>query len=209
MRARLDPWPAIADLFSGLLIATFGSVMLFTHLAGKPDPVDVKARRIRDEAVQSLRNALGGDQPRPCGDDVCVDVPIEFVTSRHDVRPDFSRRIRNACSALQSALGDTDRREALEIFVEGHTDKRQLVGAGTPKQAYLYNWDLSTRRATAVVYEFRGCGVARPNYRIVAIGYADTAPLCSSNTAECLQKNRRTTFRLRPDKSYIAKTLPH
>lgn len=208
MRARLDPWPAIADLFSALLIATFGSVMLFTHLAGKPDPVDVEARRIRDEAVRSLRNTLGGDT-RPCGDDICVDVPIQFVTSRHDVRPDFAERIAHACEALQSALGKTNQRKALEIFVEGHTDKRQPVRAANPKSAYLYNWDLSTRRATAVVYEFRGCGVARPDYRIVAIGYADTAPLCTAGTPECLQKNRRTTFRLRPDKSYIARTMRH
>jgi outer membrane protein OmpA-like peptidoglycan-associated protein len=40
-----------------------------------------------------------------------------------------------------------------------------------------------------------------------AIGYADTQPVCQEKTPECWQKNRRTTFRLRPDRRVIAARL--
>jgi outer membrane protein OmpA-like peptidoglycan-associated protein len=206
MNRLLDPWPAISDLFAGLVIATFGALILFTYVAGRPDPVDVKAKEIQADVEHSLQQALGGVS-RPCGEDVCLDVTIEFELNKDGILPAFRERLARACSALHSTLRDPARRDLIEIFVEGHTDKTQPQGAATNREAYLYNWRLSASRASSVLYEFRACGVQAPEYRIVAVGHAETEPLCFDSTPDCLQKNRRTTFRLRPDRIKIANLL--
>jgi len=58
-----------------------------------------------------------------------------------------------------------------------------------------------------VLYEFRACGIeAQPDspLRVFAIGYADTRPI-PGETSPDLQ--RRTTFRIRPDRCAIRAQL--
>ncbi len=224
LRHRLDPWPAIADLFAGLLILTFGAIMLVSGLSESPeivepknesgrpnsatkplDPIDEEARKIRDAVLDGLKE-LGGVQ-RPCGDDICLDVAIEFKPNKDIVTEEFRSKIAAACLATRSALMDHDRVRAMEIFVEGHTDKSQAENlSGRDKE--LYNWNLSAMRATSVLYEFRqSCGIKPPQYRILATGYADTDPVCEDETKHCFDRNRRTRFRLRPDRVFIKEKI--
>ena len=75
----------------------------------------------------------------------------------------------------------------LDIMVEGHTDSD-----GSPAK----NWDLSVKRATAVVKVLTTYGV-EPE-RIAASGRALYAPIASNATSSGKAKNRRTEIILSP-----------
>lgn len=79
-----------------------------------------------------------------------------------------------------------------EAMVEGHTDN---VPYG--KRGELYdNWDLSVKRATAIVRELQKLGVA-PS-RLVAAGRSEYVPLVPNTTAENRATNRRTRILVLP-----------
>ena len=73
------------------------------------------------------------------------------------------------------------------LSVEGHTDNVPIKTSRFPS-----NWELSTARASSVARELIHNGV--PADRIRAIGYADTQPRASNDTAEGRNRNRRVTF---------------
>ena len=206
MKRHVDPFPAIADLFSGLVIATFGGLMLFAGLLpglgpgpGPGDRVDQKARQLQDEVTKALETALGGHS-RECGGDVCVDANVTFEKEGDDaVRAEDSEKLGEACRAIRRAVGDHPKE--LEISIEGHSDSKQLQNTDSERARYVYNWNLSASRASSVLYEFKSCGITPPTFRIVALGYADTQPIGSD------KENRRTTFRIRPDRAEIAKEI--
>ncbi|GHE21335.1 OmpA/MotB family protein [Halomonas urumqiensis] len=75
------------------------------------------------------------------------------------------------------------------ISVEGHTDNVPIATARFPS-----NWELSTARAIAVLRYLAGAGLAQSRLR--AIGYADTQPLVSNETAEGRAANRRVELLL-------------
>lgn len=86
---------------------------------------------------------------------------------------------------LAKALNDNPN---IEIIVEGHTDNTGGVD---------YNWDLSTRRATAVVKILAINSVA-PG-RLVASGRGMHHPVVPNTTEENKAKNRRTEIILSPN----------
>lgn len=75
------------------------------------------------------------------------------------------------------------------ISIEGHTDNVPISTARFPS-----NWELSTRRATAVLRQLIDTGIA--GERLRAIGYADTRPLESNETAAGRAANRRVELLL-------------
>jgi len=213
-----DPWPSITDLFSSLLVACFAGLILTSvatdnegHRTGGPraDPVAVEARNRRHEALRSLRPHLGGEV-RDCGiEDVCLDIQIQFPTDKEAVPENHQQKLQQACAALRTVMRKykPSQRNELQIYVEGHSDAVPPRQAKTIRDASLYNWNLSARRATSVVYEFYRCGLRPPDYSILAIGYADSDPVCREHTADCYARNRRTTFRLHADTRRIQKRL--
>ena len=90
----------------------------------------------------------------------------------------------------------------INILVEGHTDDVPMKGSGQ----ILDNWDLSTKRATAIVRVLLSDGKIAPS-RITAAGNAEFHPLEAAKTAEARQKNRRTEIILTPRIDELAKAL--
>lgn len=78
-----------------------------------------------------------------------------------------------------------------EAMVEGHTDNVPYSNG-----VLIDNWDLSVKRATAIVRELQKLGVA-PS-RLVAAGRADYVPLVPNTTAENKATNRRTRILVLP-----------
>jgi chemotaxis protein MotB len=77
-----------------------------------------------------------------------------------------------------------------EISVEGHTDNVPINTARFPS-----NWELSSARAISVLLFLEQEGIA--DTRMRAIGYADTRPLQSNDTAAGRSGNRRVELILR------------
>lgn len=79
-----------------------------------------------------------------------------------------------------------------EAMVEGHTDNVPYRS----REGLLDNWDLSVKRATAIVRALQDLGIS-PN-RLVAAGRGEYDPLVPNNTAEDRAKNRRTRILVLP-----------
>jgi len=90
----------------------------------------------------------------------------------------------------------------ISVLIEGHTDNVPFVGSGPISD----NWDLSTKRATAIVTILaENKGISRQN--LTAAGRGEYAPLASNETAEGKAKNRRIEIILTPKLDEISKML--
>ena len=81
----------------------------------------------------------------------------------------------------------------INVLVEGHTDNVPMKSQG----AIADNWDLSVKRATAVVKIMTENSKVNPK-RLTAAGRGEYLPLDLSNTAEGRKKNRRIEVILTP-----------
>ena len=92
----------------------------------------------------------------------------------------------------------------ISVLIEGHTDDDKIlgnIGGGIES-----NWDLSTKRATAIVNILsENKDINRQN--LTAAGRGEYAPLQPNTTAEGKAKNRRIEIILTPKLDEISKML--
>jgi chemotaxis protein MotB len=92
----------------------------------------------------------------------------------------------------------------ISVLIEGHTDNDKIlgsIGGGIEN-----NWDLSTKRATAIVTILsENKGINKQN--LTAAGRGEFAPLMSNESAEGKAKNRRIEIVLTPKLDEISKML--
>ncbi|MEN8885353.1 MAG: OmpA family protein [Winogradskyella sp.] len=106
---------------------------------------------------------------------------------------------RKAIQQLGSVLAENPE---IAILIEGHTDNVPYKG-----NAQLSgNWDLSTKRATAIVNILRENNAINPE-NLTAAGRGEFAPIGSNDTAEGKAKNRRIEVILTPKLDEISKLL--
>ena len=106
---------------------------------------------------------------------------------------------RKAVQQLASVLAENP---DIAILIEGHTDNVPYKG-----NAQLSgNWDLSTKRATAIVNILRENTSINPE-NLTAAGRGEYAPIASNDTTEGRTKNRRIEVILTPKLDEISKLL--
>jgi chemotaxis protein MotB len=106
---------------------------------------------------------------------------------------------RKAVQQLGSVLGENPE---IAVLIEGHTDDVPYKG-----NAQLSgNWDLSTKRATAIVNILRENNAINPE-NLTAAGRGEYAPIASNETNEGKAKNRRIEVILTPKLDEISKLL--
>ena len=106
---------------------------------------------------------------------------VLFNSGQAQVKPAGLKVLTQVSDVLKNV---TDK----QIRIEGHTDN---VPIGVKiREKFPTNWELSTARATNVVRFFivQG-GVSRES--LEAVGFADTRPVASNDTAEGRTENRR------------------
>lgn len=81
----------------------------------------------------------------------------------------------------------------IAVLIEGHTDDVPYSGSGNLKG----NWDLSAKRATAIVNILRENKTIDPK-NLTAAGRGEYAPVAANDTAENKAKNRRIEVILTP-----------
>jgi chemotaxis protein MotB len=106
---------------------------------------------------------------------------------------------KKAIVEVGKVLGDNP---DISVLIEGHTDNDPYEGSGPIAD----NWDLSTKRATAIV------GILSENKKVnkqnlTAAGRSEFSPLTSNATAEGKAKNRRIEIILTPRLDEISKML--
>ncbi len=108
---------------------------------------------------------------------------------------------KKAVKALGNVLAENP---DISVLIEGHTDNDKIVGSigGGVEN----NWDLSTKRATAIVNILsENKGIDKKN--LTAAGRSEFAPLAGNETAEGKAKNRRIEIILTPKLDEISKLM--
>ena len=90
----------------------------------------------------------------------------------------------------------------IAVMIEGHTDNAPYTGS----VQLSGNWDLSTKRATAIVEILRENASINPE-NLTAAGRGEYAPIASNETAEGKAKNRRIEVILTPKLDEISQLL--
>ena len=104
-----------------------------------------------------------------------------------------------AVKQLANVLADNP---DIAVLIEGHTDNVPYQGDGQLKG----NWDLSTKRATAIVNILRENTAINPE-NLTAAGRGEYAPVDTNMTPEGRAKNRRIEVILTPKLDELSKLL--
>jgi len=134
-----------------------------------------------DKQEKELRQIEGVNVQRTADDELNVTVNNEVL---FDVN---SSALRSASKTALREMADVfDRYPDTTIRVEGHTDS---TGSAS------YNESLSERRAASVKSYLSNLGVS--NSRLRAIGYGESQPRATNNTASGRQLNRRVEIHIK------------
>ena len=106
---------------------------------------------------------------------------------------------KKAVVELGKVLGENP---DIAVLIEGHTDNDPYAGSGPIAD----NWDLSTKRATAIV-AILSENKAINKKNLTAAGRGQFSPLAGNETAEGKAKNRRIEIILTPRLDEIAEML--
>jgi len=118
---------------------------------------------------------------------VSMDEKLLFKSGSTQVDPHGQKALIELASVLEK---NTD----FDIMVEGHTDDVPYI----PSQAIQDNWDLSVKRATAIIRILQKHSTIEGN-RIIAAGRSKYVPIEAAKTPEARRKNRRTEIILTPN----------
>ena len=117
---------------------------------------------------------------------VSLDEKLLFQSGKWNV----DARGKKAIQQLSTVLAAN---KDIDVLVEGHTDNVPYGGNGN----IIDNWDLSVKRATAIVRILLGNKDLEAS-RVMAAGRGEFNPIDTANTKEARQKNRRTEIILTP-----------
>ncbi len=108
---------------------------------------------------------------------------------------------KKAVDLVGKVLGDNPE---ISVLIEGHTDNDKITG--TLAGGIENNWDLSTKRATAIVNILS----ANPKVKkenLTAAGRSEYSPLVSNDSNDGKAKNRRIEIILTPKLDELSKAL--
>jgi len=106
---------------------------------------------------------------------------------------------RQAIEQLGTVLANNPE---IAVLIEGHTDNDPFTSGGQ----IANNWDLSTKRATAIVQILNENEAINPE-SLTAAGRGEFAPIATNETTEGKAKNRRIEVVLTPKLDEITKLL--
>ncbi|MDA9874882.1 OmpA family protein [Flavobacteriaceae bacterium] len=106
---------------------------------------------------------------------------------------------RQAIEQLGSVLAENP---DIAVLIEGHTDNDPFSSGGQ----IANNWDLSTKRATAIVQILNENEAIKPE-SLTAAGRGEFAPIATNETTQGKAKNRRIEVVLTPKLDEITKLL--
>jgi chemotaxis protein MotB len=126
---------------------------------------------------------------------VSLDEKLLFKSGSFVVEP-------NGVNALKKLSKVLEQNTDINVMIEGHTDDVPYRADASAKD----NWDLSAKRATAVVRILLDNSKIDP-VRLTAAGRSEFLPIDKAKTAPGRQKNRRTEIILTPKLDELLKIL--
>ncbi len=166
----------------------------------KMDPSELEGVETLEDSINAaisynLKNEITEGKD---GDDVDITVDKTVVMINVSDKLLFrsgSYRLSNEAQPLLKKLAEVINSEpSMEVMVEGHTDDRTMV-----EDSWLEdNWDLSVRRATAVVRQLQD-KYDVDGEKLIAAGRSSYSPLVENTSKENMAKNRRTRIVVIPN----------
>ncbi len=126
---------------------------------------------------------------------VSLENRLLFPSGSWQVNPQGKQAINDLADVLKN---QTD----INILIEGHTDSDAFRSNGAIED----NWDLSVKRATAIVKQLTSTDGIDPT-KITAAGRSKYIPVASNSTKAGKAKNRRIEVIIEPDLSKIEDML--
>lgn len=128
--------------------------------------------------------------------DITVDKTVVMINVSDKLlfRSGSYRVNKDAQPLLQKLAEVINSEPTMEVMVEGHTDSQTIV----PGSHLQDNWDLSVRRATAIVRELEDRYDVDPS-KLIASGRGSHNPLVENDSKENMAKNRRTRIVILPN----------
>lgn len=127
---------------------------------------------------------------------VSMENKLLFNSGSYAVSPEGKKAVVEVAKVLAA-------NPEIAVLIEGHTDNDKFAGAVGQIEN---NWDLSTKRATAIVAIMEeNKGINKQN--LTAAGRGEFAPLMANDTPEGKAKNRRIEIILTPKLDEISKML--
>jgi len=169
--------------------------------------------RIFEQLLQSLsQNSSAQNAVRRYGEDTCIVIYIHFETDKDEIfNGDERGALKKTSPILKQAPGTlpADYRKDIEVIIDGDTDSRAPEKETDPIKRYRYDWDLSAARAASVASVFHAFafGAAKLQNRGRRPRRFATFSWLRPREADCYDKNRRTTLRLRADTLQIESRL--
>lgn len=222
-RGRFSAWPAYVDIFSGLVVLMFAVIVIDVVGRIKQSPT----QKLAEDVLANISSKMGKDVQKCSIQDICVNVSPNFDTGKDVIHEQDFEKIQRITTVLLTALREEERKNPklkkfLRIVVEGHTDSRLPRNVTDQRELFTYNWNLSAKRASSVMYVLDQNGLGRSHdYNVVSLGLASSEPtmvdgkpcfarrdLCAPGDAACRgaedakgpdacdDGNRRTTIRI-------------
>ena len=191
----LRPWPSFVDALAATLLVLVFIITILSIFSGKVlDQIEgrEKAKQASSRLNEDLALLLQSEGVRieSQGEELRILLPQDVLFGSGE-----------AALSEQGSLVvmDLGRRLATltegRIFVEGHTDDRDISGALAER--FPSNWELSTARATRVVRLLAGQSGIAPA-RMTASGFGPHRPVAPNDTEEGRAANRRIEIRVIP-----------
>jgi len=189
--------------------------LIQTQLTEKDKAIEEKNARLielesilskQDSVVNQLKSKVSTALTGFEGDGLTVDVrngkvyvsmdeKLLFKSGRWDVDAKGQKAIKEIAKILEQ---NTD----VNVIIEGHTDDVPYRGSGNIED----NWDLSSKRATAIVKLMLANSKIEPS-RLMAAGRGEFIPVDNAKTPEARAKNRRTEIILTPKLDELFKII--
>ncbi len=155
-------------------------------------------------AIEAELGGAGTGRVATIGDngDIAVNESLVFEYNSYAIKKPAKPVLDSLAKALGNLLDDDDVRASIDtIVIQGHTDERGSAS---------FNWELSAKRATAVLeYLFQSNKALADNYGsyFSASAYSKFRPINPEKTEAAYQQNRRIEIAVVPKDTNVRKVI--
>jgi chemotaxis protein MotB len=155
-------------------------------------------------AIEAQLGPTGGGEVATIGEngDIAVNEGLVFEYNSHAIKREAKPVLDSLARALGNLLADEDIRGNIDtILIQGHADERGSAS---------FNWDLSAKRATAVLdYLFQTNQILADRYGsyFAASAYSKFRPVNPAKTEEAYRQNRRIEISVVPKDTQLRKVV--
>ena len=165
----------------------------------KVDPARLQGAETLEDSI-NVAVAYNVEQNLSGGPNEDIEISVDETVVMIDVSDNLlfrsgSHRVSREAYPLLEQIAEVAKSEpTMEIMVEGHTDDQTFV-----ESSYIQdNWELSVRRATAIVRLLQDRFGVDPE-KLIAAGRSSFDPVAPNDTDENRAKNRRTRIVIIPN----------